>query len=165
MSASATPANSTESLTVIEHYEFALVVHSPASEIHHGQHYTYRGSVIVDRTEGTVSVSARGGGPDASGESADYVRNIADGVNAAGDEFALIPMAGQVPPDIFDNGKSVAEFTEPLVVQPIPHGWKVGGANRTVVVRDPVTGLVIRVDSYRDDLLVAVRSLVRVPLS
>ncbi|BDT94119.1 hypothetical protein IFM12275_40950 [Nocardia sputorum] len=50
-----------------------------------------------------------------------------------------------------------------MTEQHISHAWRVSRANRTVVTRDPVSGYVTKVESYRHADLIAVRSLVRLP--
>lgn len=146
-------------MTTNERYAFLLTVHSPASDIHHGQQYEYRGT--VDRDEVGLSVDVAGSGPQATALIA--YRTDLD-YDHSGDRLGIASMIN-VPQGMFNGSEtSTFEATGPLVDHGVPHSWKIGGADRTVVIRDAASGRVDRVESYRGSLLVGVRSLIRIPL-
>ncbi|MBF6260187.1 hypothetical protein IU468_28400 [Nocardia farcinica] len=125
----------------------------------------HAGTVQVDGTCGMIDIAAKCGvHNDAISYSLPF--NASDEVHdfehVSGDRFRIIPMVA-VPTVLFDRDSLTHETSGRLTEQRIPHAWRVSRANRTVVTRDPVSGYVTKVESYRHAELIAVRSLVRLP--
>ncbi|MBF6185080.1 hypothetical protein [Nocardia farcinica] len=142
-------------------YTFMISVRNLASNAR----VIHAGTVQVDGTCGMIDIAGTSARHD-DVISYSLPFNASDEVHdfeqVSGDRFGIIPMFA-VPTVLFDGHSLTHETTGRLTEQHIPHAWRVSRANRTVVTRDPVSGYVIKVESYRHDDLIAVRSLVRLP--
>ncbi|WP_280500579.1 hypothetical protein [Nocardia farcinica] len=142
-------------------YTFMISVRNLASNAR----VIHAGTVQVDGTCGMIDIAGKGARRDdiiSYSLPFDASDQVHDFENVSGDRFGIIPMIA-VPTVLFDGDSLTHETSGRLTEQHIPHAWRVSRANRTVVTRDPVSGYVIKVESYRHDDLIAVRSLVRLP--
>ncbi|WP_280465565.1 hypothetical protein [Nocardia brasiliensis] len=150
MSAQITYPDVTRTVTV-QRYYLLLVAHGEAV----GK-YAYTGVADRSFSSDTIRVDAMGSGPQARSE-VSYTCATSSNAPDPADVFGVASML------------SVPKFPEQATEfdvdtqQILPQSWIIDGATRTVVVRDPGTDSVFKIESYAAQELIGVRSLIRLP--